>query len=235
MRGMADVTVLERELFTVAQAAQLYGVNARTLEWWLEGGERRHKAYGPVIRSEPTGNKMVTWGEFVEVGFLREYRRVHGVKLNHLRRFIRVLRERWNVPYPLAHFKPFIGTNAQLIIEAQNEAELPVELWMIAPATGQQTLLMAPAENYLSKVEFSEESENCWATRLHPHGKGSPVRYDPDFSYGWPTVQGIRTEIISELVEAGEPLDEVATTYGLTTAEVKAAVAYEFQPTAIAS
>ena len=40
--------------------------------------------YAPVIRPEPTGDDLVTWGEFVELGYLREYRR-KGVPLQRLR------------------------------------------------------------------------------------------------------------------------------------------------------
>jgi uncharacterized protein (DUF433 family) len=42
-----------------------------------------------------------------------------------------------------------------------------------------------------------------------------------------PTVRGIRSETIAELVAAGEPLQFVADTYGFTLAEVEQAVTYE--------
>ena len=31
--------------------------------------------YTPVIRSEPAGDRSLTWAEFVEAGLLRQYRR----------------------------------------------------------------------------------------------------------------------------------------------------------------
>lgn len=51
-----SVTVLERELYTEAAAARLLGVAQNTLNYWLEGGERRGKVYKPVIRVERRGN-----------------------------------------------------------------------------------------------------------------------------------------------------------------------------------
>ncbi|HEY6422687.1 MAG TPA: hypothetical protein VIY28_05430 [Pseudonocardiaceae bacterium] len=44
---------------------------------------------------------------------------------------------------------------------------------------------------------------------------------------GQPTVNGIRTETLTELVTAGEPMQFVADTYGLTLAEVEQAVSYQ--------
>jgi hypothetical protein len=89
------VEVLQIELYTIAEAARLLRVPASTLRWWLEGRDE----YPPVIRPEPTGSGTVTWGEFVEAGFLRG-------SLQRLRPVIDKLREDFGVPYPLAHFKP---------------------------------------------------------------------------------------------------------------------------------
>src|ERR1700733_14048085 len=72
--GMS-VNVLDREMFTEAEAARLLRVPQRTLNYWLEGGEYRGRIYRPVIRVDPRGgHAVVTWAEFVEAGLLREYR-----------------------------------------------------------------------------------------------------------------------------------------------------------------
>jgi hypothetical protein len=71
-----SASVLEREMFTEAEAARLLRVPQRTLNYWLEGGEVRGRVYRPVIRTEPRGgHAAVTWAEFVEAG-LRRMRRV---------------------------------------------------------------------------------------------------------------------------------------------------------------
>src|SRR5689334_13392769 len=78
--------------------------------------------YRRVIRSEPTGSGTVTWGEFVQPGFLHESR-TRGVSLQKLRRFIDGLRAEIDIPYPLAHSKPLI-LNRELVVEAQKAAGL---------------------------------------------------------------------------------------------------------------
>lgn len=222
------VEVLTREVYSLTRAGELLHVAPTTLEWWLEGKITPAHKYAPVLRSTPTGSKMVTWGEFVEAGYLREYRRTHNVPLSHLRTFIERLRQKTGVPYPLAHYRPYVGEGRKLIIELQEEAQLPPEFWMFAPVGG-QVVLLPNTESFLSKVEFSKDGEQ-WAVRLHPDGKKSPVVFDPDYSYGEPTVQGIRTDVLAELVEAGETLGDVAEEYGLKLKVLKAALSYEFSP-----
>jgi hypothetical protein len=80
-----STTVLEREMSSEAEAARLLRVPQSTLHWWLDGGIYRNRSYRPVIRTEPTSGRSVTWAEFVEAGLLREYRRTHGVALSELR------------------------------------------------------------------------------------------------------------------------------------------------------
>jgi uncharacterized protein (DUF433 family) len=58
------------------------------------------------------------------------------------------------------------------------------------------------------------------------------VVIDPTRSFGSPTLRGIRTDALAELVEAGEPPELIAEEYGLTPEELKAALAYEWQPAA---
>ena len=97
---MATLSVLEREMFSEAEAARLLRVPQSTLHYWLDGGEYRRKTYKPVIRLQPRGDRSVTWAEFVEAGLLREYRRTHRVPMAELRTFIDLLREELGVPYP---------------------------------------------------------------------------------------------------------------------------------------
>jgi transposase len=45
-----NVKVLEREMYSEAEAARLLGVAQNTLNYWLEGVERRGKIYKPIPR-----------------------------------------------------------------------------------------------------------------------------------------------------------------------------------------
>lgn len=121
-RGMS-VDVLDREMFTEAEAARLLRLPQRTLNYWLEGGDYRGRVYRPVIRVEPKGgHTAVTWAEFVEAGLLREYRQTHRVPMAELRAFIEQVRREFGVPYPLAHQRPYVS-GRELLAEAQDATD----------------------------------------------------------------------------------------------------------------
>jgi len=219
-------TLLDREVYDEQLAADVLRLPPSTLHWWLEGGPRRGKTYDPVLRPMPTGAKAVTWGEFVEARYLREYRRNLGVQLSTLRAFIFCLREELGVPYPLAHARPWAGPGRHLFVSAQEAAGLPVDLWAcVEPQTGVM-LLTHPAESFLERVEFDDDSEGV-VIRVRPAGRESPVVIDPEVRFGAPSVDGIPTEALAEQVRAGDSLEIVASDFELSLEAVIAAVSYE--------
>jgi uncharacterized protein (DUF433 family) len=220
-----SIDVLARPLYHVAEAARLLRMPASTLRYWVEGDRERP----PVLRSEPTGDATLTWGEFVEAGLIREYR-VREVSLQHLRVVISILRDEFGAPYPLAHHRPFIGANRRLVLAAQQRAGLPPEDAMVWEIEGGQLVLRDRVALYLERVDFDEADGP--ALRLHPAGRGVPVVIDPARSSGSPTVRGVRTEVLAELVEAGEPVEQVADDYELEPDVLRAVLAYEWQSAA---
>lgn len=220
---MAKVSSLDRRMYSVLEAARLLDLPPATLRWWLEGTRRGAKDYAPVIRPQRTGSDAVTWGEFVEAGLLREYRR-KKVSLQKMRPFIVEIRERLGLPYPLAHVRPDIDPKtAKLIYDLQHETTLPPALYLIDFEHG-QTQLAAPIVQFLDHVEFADAGP---AVRYWPAGKRSPVAIDPQVAFGMPQIRGVRTESIAESVEAGESDDEAAKAWGIEPVEVRAALAWE--------
>jgi uncharacterized protein (DUF433 family) len=209
-------------MYTEAGAARLLRVPPATLHYWLEGGTRRSKTYKPVIREEATGSLTVTWAEFVEAGLLRQYRSKHNVPMLELRTFIDRLRDRMGAPYPLAHYRPYVG-DRRLIFEAQNEAKLGADFALVAEVSGQY-ILTSPSQEFFKRVTW----EGDIAARLRPDANAeSPVIIDPDVRSGRPSVGGISTEILWEQADAGEDERDLAETYGLTVTQVRWALAYE--------
>ena len=69
---MPHVSILDRPVYGLGEAAGLLGLRSDRTRAWLDGYDRLGVRYAPVIREEPTGEDIVTWGEFVELGYLRE-------------------------------------------------------------------------------------------------------------------------------------------------------------------
>ncbi len=218
-----SVTVLDREMYTEAAAARLLGVAQGTLNYWLEGGERRGKVYRPVIRVEPRGDRAaVTWAEFIEAGLLREYRRAHGVPMAELRAFIDVVRGRYGTPYPLAHHRPFVA-GRELLSRAQEDACLAPDFCLVAEVRGQY-VLTSPAESFVRRVTWEGDHAAGWRPHDDPR---SPVRMSPDVRSGRPAVHGVSTEVMWEHEQAGESAEDIAAEFSVTADSVRWALAYE--------
>jgi uncharacterized protein (DUF433 family) len=215
-------SVLEREMYTEAAAARLLGVAQNTLNYWLEGGQRRGRQYRPVVRVEPKGARAgVTWGEFIEAGLLRQYR-ARNVPMAELRTFIDKIRERYGVPYPLADRRPYV-LGRELVIEAQDDARLDAEFCLVA-VVRDQYVLTAVAEAFMQRVDWEGNEPVRWRPHVDP---ASPVRMDPGVRSGMPAIGGVRTEMIWEHSEAGETDDEIAAEFDLPVGSVRWALAYE--------
>jgi len=225
------VSILERPVYGVVEAASLLGLRSDRTRAWLDGYERRGTAYPPVIRVEPTGDDIITWGEFVELGYLREYRR-KGVPLQRLRPVIDELRHEFGTPYPLATGNPYIY-GKELVLELQEKNDIPRSIAIVV-SSGQTIALTSEATRFLKKVEFDPPDDGD-VRRLYPAGTASPVVIDPLQSFGRPAVQGVATERLWELFDAGELVQGIADGYELSPELVRAAIAYEEQQRCLAA
>ena len=221
------VSVLGRPLYSVSEAARLLEIPGQKLRRWLDGFTTRGQFYPPVIRPQQTGSDEVSWAEFVEAGFLREYR-VRQVSLQKLRPVVEEMRRAFGVPYPLAHFKPLVDHSKQeLVLGFQEETGLDAELYLVRRGRNSWQVMWAePVRAFLEKVEFDPEGV---AERMRPLGKDSPVVIDPNVSFGVPQVGGIRTEILAEAYAVGEQLLALAKRYNLTVPDVEAALRWELR------
>jgi uncharacterized protein (DUF433 family) len=218
-----SVSVLDREMYSEAEAARLLIVPQRTLNYWLEGGERRGKTYRPIIRLAPRGSgASVTWAEFIEAGLLREYRRTHGVPMAELRYFIDMIRDRTGITYPLADQRPFVS-GRQLLLEAQDEAKLDPDFCLVATVRG-QLLLTPAADSFVKRVTWAGDTAAAWRPHDDPQ---SPVRMEPDTRFGRPAVRGISTDALWEHAQVGESAEEIAAEFDIAPIDVRWALAYE--------
>ena len=222
-----DVTVLDREMYTEGAASRLLRVAPSTLHWWLEG---RPPRYRPVIRPEPTGARSVTWAEFVEAGLLRSYRRDLDVPLKELRDFIDRLRDEFQVPYPLADRRPYVGPGRKLLVDLQGRSHLDPNFCLVAVAND-QVVLTAPGEEFFARVDWSGNEPVAW--RPHEDPK-SPIRINPLVRFGRPSIGGISTEAIAGELDGGASFEEVADDFDLNVESVRWAFSYELSQRATA-
>lgn len=223
----AVIDLLERPLYDVRQVDPLLGLRGGTARRWIDGYTRGGRSYPPVIREHTTGSEIATWGEFVETRLLAQYRDA-GVPMLRLRPAVDALRDELNTPYPLASARTWLGVAGRdLVKEVQDQVGLDRSLALVVVRTGQLVEWATPAEEFRRSVDWTGEDDDAQPARLRPIADIEDVVIDPLRGFGEPVVRGVRTEVIAELVRAGDSTDTIAELYELPRSQVDAAVRYE--------
>ncbi len=224
-------SILDEVVYGVNEAARLLGLPDKTLRRWLDGDWKHGEFTGPLIRPAATGSTEVTWGEFVEAGFLKEYR-VRSLPIARLRPLLEALRDEIGTRYPLAEGRPLSRDGWRLLWRLQEEQGLESNLYLVVRGLqeGYQLALSPVVEQFVTHVEFDPSNIRPF-DRWYPIGHAkSEIVLDPRRSFGLPSIKGVRTEALAELVAAGEPERSVIRAFkpfGITTANVREAVVFE--------
>lgn len=222
------VSLLDRPVYGMSQVDHVLGLSPGTARRWIDGYTRGVKAYPPVVREASTGVESVTWGEFLETRLLAEYRDA-GVALIRMRPAVERLRQELQTVYPLASSRFWIEPNGrELVRRVQDEVSLDQRLSLVIVRSGQGLIDWSDeAQDFDLSAEWTQAANGQEIRRIRPAVEISEVHLDPLVSFGEPTVRGVRTEIIAELIRAGESPDGIAETYELPRSTVDAAVRYE--------
>lgn len=217
----------EIPMYSLSEAAHYLHLPPATLRSWVDGrhftssGER-HFSPGVIARPDPSDARL-SFTNLVEAHVLRALRTEHGVPMQHVRKALDYA-----------------------------EAECGIERLLIS-----DQLRAAPGEMFLKEYgrllslsrsgQFAVEKVlEIFLRRLSRDVKGIPVRLypfvapdiaddrrvitiDPRLAYGRPAIasKGISTAILTERVNAGESVEELARYYGLEKADVEEAIIYE--------
>jgi uncharacterized protein (DUF433 family)/transposase len=228
MVGMGKVVdLVDRPTYGLAQVDRLLGLPAGTARRWIDGYERAGKQYPPVVRESSTGDEIATWGEFVETRLLSEYRNA-GVPLIRMRPAVEALRQELKVRYPLASARTWLRAEGrELVRVVQEKVGLDPHLALVVVDSGQMLCWSAEADSFRSAIDWSGKGDDAEPRRLRPVAGIDDVVVDPLRSFGEPVVRSVRTEIIAELIQAGESQDAIAEIYELPRSSVEAALRYE--------
>jgi uncharacterized protein (DUF433 family) len=235
MTALGNITVLDRPIYGMSQVDALLRLANGTARRWIDGYERSGKHYPPVVRVAPTGDDVVTWGEFVETRLLAGYRDA-GVPMVRMRPVVEQLRDQLGVPYPLAHERPFVA-GRELVAAVQADVHLDQRLAIVEVLRTGQYALSYESRVFVDSIDWQADparAEGTFAARLRPLGRGSPIFLDPLRSFGEPVIGAVRTDVIAEEVRAGEAVTSVAESFGISVGEVAAALHYEEMMTSAA-
>lgn len=214
-------SLLDRAIYSYSDVDRLVGLHSGTARRWLEGYERSGRFYDPVLRQEPTGAEIVTWGEMVEARLLAEFRS-HRVPVQRLRPAIVRLRDEFG-RYPLANARPFLDVEGRELVRAvQDEAGVEAPLRFVVVRNG-QAMLAAATKRFSEAVEYDDGV----VARLNPSLRTPGVVMDPARAFGQPAVRNVRTDALAEDYRAGTSREELAELYDLSPAQVDEAIRFE--------
>lgn len=218
-----NVSLLERRIYVMSDVDRYLGLHPGTARRWIDGYRRSGRHYPPVVRERTTHDETVSWGEFVEAQLLSQFRDA-GVSLQRLRPAVEELREEFNMPYPLAAFKPLLEVEGrELVMKIQQDVNVPGPLSLVVVRSG-QTVLSVKAQKFVDRVEYGTPPK--YAERIQA-AKGSAVFIDPLKAFGRPAVRAVPTEVLAEGFRAGESATELADLYDLDLEHIEQALRFE--------
>lgn len=214
-------SLLDRAIYSYSDVDRLVGLHSGTARRWLEGYERSGRFYDPVLRQEPTGDEIVTWGEMVEARLLAEFRS-QNVPVQRLRPAIVRLREEFG-RYPLAHARPFLEVEGRELVRVlQDEAGVDRPLRLVVVRDG-QAMLAEATKRFSAAVQYN----GGIVTRLNPSPRTPEVLMDPAHAFGQPAIRNVRTDVLAEDYRAGTSREELADLYDLSASQVDEAIRFE--------
>ena len=219
-------SLLNREVYLYSEVDRFVGLRSGTARRWINGYRRGQRSYAPILRDEVRDTEWATWGEFVETRILAEYRE-QEIPTVRLRGAVQVLRERFQVSYPLAHIQPYLEADAGELVIAAKHLGLSGEDERLVVRTG-QLLLSEPSRSLINRARISYEADSKVVAELPIDSDFPEIVINPDRSSGQPTVVGRRVSVatLAGMVASGEDRADVAADYNLSLAQVDAAVRY---------
>lgn len=216
--------------YTVLEAAHYLSISPSTLASWVAGrsyptrtGRRHFRALIPPAQRRPT--LLLSFVNLVEAHVLHAIRHHHNVKLPKVRRALRFVEEKMNIPHPLVN-QQFQTDGVDLFIDFLGGD------MVIASEDGQKAFREA-FEAHLSRVQYDE---NKIAQRLflftRPGHEIDQPRYvvmDPMISFGRPVINGsgVPTSAIYERYIAGDDPEHLAMDYRRELPEIHEAIRCE--------
>jgi uncharacterized protein (DUF433 family) len=218
-----QIDLLTRPVYGMSQVDWILSLHPGTARRWIDGYTRRGMEYPPVVRLEPSGDEVVTWGEFTEARLLSEFRDA-GVPIQRMRPAVERLRDHFGTQYPLALARPWLDTaGKELVLSVQEEVNLDKKLLLVV-VRNDQLVLTLPTDNFVKSADFDQHGV---VRRMRPVTSLDAVWLDPLRQFGDPVVRSVPTEVIAEQVRAGERISTIAELYELSDEEVEQAIAYE--------
>ena len=218
-------SVLHVPRYSLAEAARyIPGLSPSTLRSWVLGRsypvQRGTRTFEPVIQLPDSEDLRLSFINLVEAHILYGLRSTRELSIRDLRVAIQYAQEEYNIVHLLAH-EDLRAMPGNLFLDRYGELVNLTKAGQLA----MRTVLQA----YLKRLVYEPHG---LSTRLFPIIPWAPDRQDylidPRVAYGKPIIakHGVRVATIADRYNGGEPIERLATDYGLGKKEVEVAITY---------
>jgi len=224
MKSAGDqVAPQDRPSYTMAEAARYLSIPAQTIRAWFLGLDYPRQHFKPVIRKAVPDNRRLSFSNLVEAHVLRALRTKHGISMGDVRKAIDDVQDRLGIDRLLISPK---------LSAAGGRKFLDLYFKLIGVPTSGQIVIRSAFEHHLEAVVHDPEGVPVRLYPWMPDPLGKPrttIMIDPLVSFGTPVTayRGISTAVLTDMVDAGLSLDDLATEYGLSSEEVGDAIRFE--------
>ncbi len=219
----------ELPIYRQAQAARYLKIPSATVRSWVHG--RSYETldgpvdFVPLITPPADADGRLSFNNLVEIHVLRALRTRHRAPLVHVRTALEYAAHELDVERLLLH-PALKTTGGELFLERYGK--------LINLSRSGQIALEGTLERYLARIERDEMSMPVRLFPIYrevrvPSADQPAVAIDPKISFGRPILHPscVSTAVITQRVDAGEDLDEIAQDYGIRVEDIEAAVVYE--------
>lgn len=213
--------------YPLAEAARYLKVAPATLRSWVVGraypkaggeGQFRPLVHPPVQRP-PT----LSFWNLIESHVLRSLRTEHGVSMDALRKALQYAQREMGIERLLLR-RDLCTEGGRVLLERYGS--------LIVLSTSGQLAMQRVFEEHLKRVDWDEAR---FPVRLYPFPSAGtsaihrPIAIDPQIAFGRPVLatRGISTSIITDRIDAGETVEDLATDYDLSPQEIEEAILFE--------
>jgi hypothetical protein len=221
-------------IYTPAEAAFYARVSPRLMTRWVFGDSGGKPVIDRQLRD--SGEKVVTFLDFVQSLAVREVRHRYGLPLQRIRQGIDEARNRYDLMYPLAHkHRIFLFGDDQtrghghIVIKLQGDEGGIEDQYVQLTGREKGNLLIRPVvEMFLHDLSFDPETNLATQYRPISAGAGVSVLLDPHRRFGEPVVEpgGYSVEALWNATNAEGGLEDAARACGVSIREVDLANRY---------
>jgi uncharacterized protein (DUF433 family) len=218
--------MMEVPIYGLTEAAQYLRVPLNTLRYWVHGGG----TLPPLVNLASSSPARLSFANLLECHMLSSMRAIYDVRIPKVRKSLATLAKYVQHRHPLVE-QAFQTDRRDLFIEHVGK--------VVNLSKDQQILIPGVMEFYLERIERDPKG----LFKLYPFvmertpNEPKLILINPAVGFGKPVIAGtgISTSVVASRFNAREPIEDLASEYGVTPRQIEEAIRWEQSTAAVAA